>query len=116
MPSIYDRVPYLGLPLPQTHPDRLGIIATLFGMSPSPADRCRVLELGCGDGGNLIPLALTLMRIATAHFSWSSNVLGIFGLPVFSYLLLRSKLRHARGRVAWKGRTYPGTPGIKPVS
>ncbi|HZS96868.1 MAG TPA: glycosyltransferase [Terriglobales bacterium] len=63
-----------------------------------------------------IPLVLTLMRIATAHFSWSSNVLALFGLPVFSYLLLRSKLRHARGTVAWKGRTYPGTPGIKPVS
>ena len=60
MPSTYDRVPYLGLPLPQTHPDRLGIIATLFGMSPAPAGSCRVLELGCGDGGNLIPMALTL--------------------------------------------------------
>jgi glycosyltransferase involved in cell wall biosynthesis len=63
-----------------------------------------------------IPLVLTLLRIATAHFSWSSNVLAIFGLPVFSYLLLRSKLRHARGAVSWKGRTYSGTPGIKPVS
>jgi hypothetical protein len=56
------------------------------------------------------------MRIATAHFSWSSNVLAVFGLPVFSYLLLRSKLRHASGNVAWKGRTYPGARGIKPVS
>src|SRR6266849_10034387 len=59
-PFLYDEVPYPGLPQPQTHPDRLGIIATLFGMSPAPADRCRVLELGCGDGGNLIPMALTL--------------------------------------------------------
>ena len=57
-----------------------------------------------------IPLVLTLLRIATAHFSWSSNVLAIFGLPVFSYLLLRSKLRHAQGAVSWKGRTYSGTP------
>jgi glycosyltransferase involved in cell wall biosynthesis len=63
-----------------------------------------------------IPLVLTLMRIATAHFSWSSNLLAVFGLPVFSYLLLRSKLRHARGTVAWKGRTYPGAAGTKPVS
>ena len=55
-----------------------------------------------------IPLVLTLMRIATAHFSWSSNVLGIFGLPVFSYLLLRSKVSYASGRIVWKGRTYGG--------
>ncbi len=27
-------------------------------MQPAPAERCRVLELGCGDGGNLIPIAL----------------------------------------------------------
>jgi ABC-type multidrug transport system fused ATPase/permease subunit len=63
-----------------------------------------------------IPLVLTLMRIATAHFAWNSNVLAIFGLPVFSYLLLRSKLRHARGSVAWKGRTYAGATGIKSIS
>jgi SAM-dependent methyltransferase len=29
-------------------------------MNPAPAARCRVLELGCGAGGNLIPLALGL--------------------------------------------------------
>jgi len=55
-----------------------------------------------------IPLVLTLKRIATVHFSWSSNVLGIFGLPVFSYLLLRSKVSYASGRIVWKGRTYGG--------
>jgi glycosyltransferase involved in cell wall biosynthesis len=55
-----------------------------------------------------IPLVLTLMRIATAHFSWSSNVLGIFGLPVFSYLLLRSKVSYASGSIVWKGRIYGG--------
>ncbi len=84
---------------------------------------CLVIAIAIIESGDwrhavifFIPLVLTLMRIATAHFSWSSNVLAVFGLPVFSYLLLRSKLRHARGTVAWKGRTYPGTPGIKPVS
>jgi methyltransferase-like protein/cyclopropane fatty-acyl-phospholipid synthase-like methyltransferase len=29
-------------------------------MNPAPVARCRVLELGCGDGGNLIPIAYTL--------------------------------------------------------
>jgi hypothetical protein len=64
----------------------------------------------------LVVPAMTVMRIATAHFSWSSNFLGIFGLPIFSYLLLRSKLRHANGTVSWKGRTYAGRSGIKPIS
>jgi ABC-type multidrug transport system fused ATPase/permease subunit len=63
-----------------------------------------------------VPAVLTVMRIASAHFSWSSNLLGIVGLPVFSYLLLRSKFRHAVGAVTWKGRTYTGAAGIKPVS
>jgi SAM-dependent methyltransferase len=44
----------------QTHPDRLATLATLFGLRPAPPQRCRVLELGCGDGGNLIPMALGL--------------------------------------------------------
>src|SRR4051812_41655243 len=29
-------------------------------MSPAPVDRCRVLELGCAGGGNLLPMAETL--------------------------------------------------------
>ena len=58
--SSYDEVPYPSRPYPQAHPDRLATVATLLGLTPAPADRCRVLELGCGSGGNLIPLALTL--------------------------------------------------------
>jgi methyltransferase-like protein/2-polyprenyl-3-methyl-5-hydroxy-6-metoxy-1,4-benzoquinol methylase len=55
----YDEVPYPSHPFPSTHPDRLAVVATLLGLSPAPADRCRVLELGCASGGNLIPLAYT---------------------------------------------------------
>jgi glycosyltransferase involved in cell wall biosynthesis len=54
----------------------------------------------------LIGPVVTLRRIARAHFSWSANFLVIFGLPLFSYLLLRSKRSHQRGAVSWKGREY----------
>src|ERR1035437_9398373 len=57
MPTIYDEVLYPSTPFSQTHPDRLATPATLFGMDPAPIHGCRVLELGCGDGGNLIPMA-----------------------------------------------------------
>ena len=56
-PFAYDTVLYPSYAFAQTHPDRLATIATLFGMKPRPASRCRVLELGCGVGGNLIPMA-----------------------------------------------------------
>jgi glycosyltransferase involved in cell wall biosynthesis len=47
-----------------------------------------------------------LNRIRRAHFSWEANALSLFGLPFFSYLLLRSRLSYKRGNVRWKGRTY----------
>lgn len=47
-----------------------------------------------------------LIRIRKAHFSWLSNLLAFFGLPLFSYLLWRSQLSYRQGRVTWKGRTY----------
>ena len=59
-PSSYDEISYPGHAYPQTHPDRLASLARLFGMKPAPVDQCRVLELGCGNGSNLIPMAITL--------------------------------------------------------
>src|SRR5262252_5947803 len=56
----YDEVRYTSRPLAQTHPDRLATLASWFGMRPAAVDRCRVLELGCGTGANLIPMALGL--------------------------------------------------------
>jgi SAM-dependent methyltransferase len=56
----YDAVPYRTFPRRQTHPDRLAAVASLFGMNPAPVAKCRVLEIGCGNGGNLIPLAYYL--------------------------------------------------------
>ena len=58
--TLYDEVAYRTLPMPQTHPDRLATIGLLHGLASRPVDRCRVLELGCGDGTNLIPMAYGL--------------------------------------------------------
>jgi glycosyltransferase involved in cell wall biosynthesis len=52
--------------------------------------------------------AVFLARIRRAHFPWGANLLAVFGLPVFSYLLLCSKHFHERGVVRWKGRIYSG--------
>jgi SAM-dependent methyltransferase len=56
----YDTVPYPTFAQRQTHPDRLAVQATLLGMTPAPVERCRVLEIACGDGSNLVPMAFHL--------------------------------------------------------
>lgn len=53
----YDEVPYQSKAFPQSHPNRLSVLGKIFGMKPAPLERCRVLELGCAAGGNLIDIA-----------------------------------------------------------
>lgn len=56
----YDEVPYPNNPLTASHPDRLAAVGVLHGLHPARAERCRVLELGCGAGANLCAMALML--------------------------------------------------------
>jgi glycosyltransferase involved in cell wall biosynthesis len=82
------------------------------------------LSAWLGGVGRLAFLAVTsvllgflLNRIRKAHFSWDANLLALLGLPLFSYLLLRSKLFYKRGKVSWKGRTYASdSVPVVPVS
>jgi tRNA G46 methylase TrmB len=60
--TLYDEVLYPSRLYRQTHPDRLATVATMFGMNPAPVENCRVLELGCNDGTNLIAMAYALPR------------------------------------------------------
>ena len=56
----YDEVPYPDLCYGYTHPGRLAAIATLLNMQPVPVEKCRVLEIGTANGGNIIPMAFGL--------------------------------------------------------
>lgn len=56
----YDEVPYPSFTFPQTYPDRLATIAQFHGIETAMPDDCRVLELGCGDGTNLLSMAYAL--------------------------------------------------------
>lgn len=55
----YNQVPYEGSSFPETHLDRLASIAALHGMIPKSPEHCRVLELGCANGENILPMAST---------------------------------------------------------
>ena len=54
----YDQVPYLGSASEFLHLRNLEVVGQMFGMSPASIANCRVLELGCADGTNLLPYAL----------------------------------------------------------
>lgn len=55
--STYDELPYSCHLVQWAHPDNLACKGRLFGLRAPDVETCRVLELGCGTGANLLPLA-----------------------------------------------------------
>src|ERR1700722_10458152 len=53
----YDMTPYTSNSYPQSAPGQLAAIGYLFGLDTPEVATARVLEIGCGAGGNLIPFA-----------------------------------------------------------
>ncbi|MBT3331069.1 MAG: methyltransferase domain-containing protein [Rhodospirillaceae bacterium] len=59
-------IPYPSRPVPLSHPTHLYVVGRLHGLDPVAMDGApaapvaRVLELGCGAGGNLLPMAASL--------------------------------------------------------
>lgn len=56
-PTPYDELPYRSVPIEWTAPERMALVSLLHGGPRPRLDGYRVLELGCGDGANLIPMA-----------------------------------------------------------
>ena len=53
----YEELPYTNNSCPSSHPFALSTVGWLHGLTPPIAKQCRVLELGCGRGGNILPMA-----------------------------------------------------------
>src|SRR5215467_2892740 len=85
--NAYDRVRYPGLPQPSSHPATMGALACLYGRRFASPSRCRVLEIGCGDGANLLSMAATspgsrfvgfdLAETAIAHARATARAAGL---------------------------------------
>lgn len=69
----YDDVAYTSHPDTSSHPDRLAAIATLLGLDVAPFATCRVLELACGDGANVVPIASTLPNATFVGFDFAER-------------------------------------------
>jgi SAM-dependent methyltransferase len=73
MPSAYDEVLYPPGVHIHTQLDRLATVGRLRGMQPGPVDGCRVLELGCGVGTNLIAMAINWPKSSFLGLDLASN-------------------------------------------
>ncbi len=69
----YDVTPYIDLSYVASHPDRLATMARLLGRSPAPLTHCRVLEVGCAAGGNLLPMAYSLPQADFVGIDYSAR-------------------------------------------
>jgi methyltransferase-like protein/cyclopropane fatty-acyl-phospholipid synthase-like methyltransferase len=70
---IYDIVEYDSHPYCQTYPENLYTIARLFNLNPTNFEEARVLELGCGGGWNIIPMAYSLPETEFTGIDLSKN-------------------------------------------
>jgi cyclopropane fatty-acyl-phospholipid synthase-like methyltransferase len=52
------------------------------GLEPAPIAQCRVLELGCRAGGNLLPMAATLPEVTLAGRDLSPRAIDAAGRAV----------------------------------
>ena len=93
-PATYDEVPYIDENHPQTHPERLATVATVFGLTPPEVASCRVLELGCGSAGNLLAMAIGLPGAHFVGVDLSARQIGQGREAVAALRLSNVDLRH----------------------
>lgn len=85
----YNITPYAGNPYYYTHPCVLAAYGVLYGLCPADPVQCRVLELGCGDGNNIIPMAYEFPKSCFSGIDLSPVQIGI-GLKSIESLGLKN--------------------------
>ena len=73
----YDEMPYGSRAIFEMHPNRMAVVARLFGLDPAPVRTARVLEIGCAEGGNAIPVAVSLPEARVVGIDLSERQVSI---------------------------------------
>lgn len=69
----YEDIVYPNFVHAQTHPNRLATMARAYGLQTAPVENCRVLEVGCGSGTNLLAMAASLPQSEFVGVDLSEN-------------------------------------------
>ena len=94
----YETVPYESKPIHLSHASAIEVIARLHGLTPPPSARCRVLELGCASGGNVIAMAARLPNSQFVGIDLTPGQIAI-GQETIEALGLRNISLHAMSLV-----------------
>ncbi|MCV6637425.1 class I SAM-dependent methyltransferase [Candidatus Albibeggiatoa sp. nov. NOAA] len=70
-PASYDELPYTGILGWDFQPSALATYATLFGLQPPLVLKSRILDLGCGDGTNIIGIAQAMPQAECVGIDFS---------------------------------------------
>jgi hypothetical protein len=73
--TAYDEVAYPSRAFRQTHPQQLAVAAVLLDAPYAPMAQARVLEIGCGEAGNIIPLALSYPEARIVGFDLAASAI-----------------------------------------
>ena len=73
----YDEVPYRSRPIEWSAPERLAFASAVHGGPVPRLDRGSVLELGCGNGANLLPLAAYRSRASFVGVDGSRSAIDV---------------------------------------
>lgn len=92
--STYDDTPYPSNSFPQTHPDKLCAMARLFGLAAPAPSASRVLELGCADGANLLPMAQHSPQASYLGIDASAKQVGSAQQAIAAAGLTNVEIRH----------------------
>ncbi len=104
--SSYDTIPYESKAFYETHPDNMATLAMLAGLTPPRVEECRVLELGCAEGANLIPLALAMPESQFLGIDLSPRQIAD-GKKVIDSLGLKNIELEAWDIAKWEGEDQP---------
>lgn len=91
----YDEIPYPSMAFPQMHPSRLAALGVLFGMPVPQLATCRVLELGCAGGTNLMSIAAGMPNARFVGVDYSSRQIAEAVATAEAAGLANVEFRHA---------------------
>jgi SAM-dependent methyltransferase len=111
----YQDVPYPGVSDPWSHLRNLQALAKLYGLQPADATHCRVLELGCASGRNLLPQAAEYPNSQFVGVDFSAEQIAAACAVVDGLSMTNIQLRHGRIEqidASWGHFDYILCPGV----